>query len=132
MTDVIRQLERGFVLPAGGNLLEVLRRKFPLDPVFEGEVELGRLIGFAMAQDGLRLARVVVAVVAEINDFAADFRLQPPGRLDFGNQEPPREKPARLLAETNDGCTDVMVRQAGDAWLACHLSLRCTPSERPG
>ena len=55
-----------------------------------------------MAQDGLGFARVVVAVVAEEDDFAAEFRLQSPGRLDFGDQEPFREKPARLLAETDD------------------------------
>ena len=35
----------------------------------------------------LRFARVVVAVVVEENNLAADFRLQPPGRLDFGEQE---------------------------------------------
>ena len=44
----------------------------------------------------------MVAVVAEEDDFAAELRLQAPGRLDFGHQEPFREKPARLLAETND------------------------------
>ena len=103
MPDVIWQLEHRFVLPAGGNVFEVKRGKFPLDPVFKGEVELGRLIGFAMAQNGLRFARVMVAVVAEEDDFAADLRLQPPGRLDFGKQKPPRKKPARLLAEANDG-----------------------------
>jgi hypothetical protein len=42
--------------------------------------------------------------VAEVNDFAADFSLEPPGRLDFGKQEAPREKSARLLAETDDRC----------------------------
>ena len=57
-----------------------------------------------MAQNGLRFSRVVVAVMAEENDFAADFLLQPPGRLDFGEQEPSREKPARLLAETDYRC----------------------------
>ena len=100
--DVIGQLEQRLVLPAGGNAFEVLRRKFSLKPVFEGEVELGRFIGLAMAQDGFGFARIVVAVVVEENDFAADLRLQPPGRLDFGKQEPSREKSARLLAETND------------------------------
>jgi hypothetical protein len=55
-----------------------------------------------MAEEGLGFARIMVAVVVEKNNLAADFRLQLAGRLDFRKQEPPREKPARLLAETND------------------------------
>ena len=45
----------------------------------------------------------MVAVVVEENDFTAEFGVQPPGGPDFGEQEAPREKSARLLAETNDG-----------------------------
>jgi hypothetical protein len=52
----------------------------------------------------MRFPRVVVAVVAKEDDLAADFLLPPPRRLDFGEQEAAREKPARLLAETDDGC----------------------------
>ena len=55
-----------------------------------------------MAQDGLGFARIVVAVVVEENDFAADFCLQPAGGQDFGNEKPLREKSAGLLAETDD------------------------------
>jgi hypothetical protein len=84
-------------------MFEVLRRKFPLEPVFEGEVELRRFIGFAMTQDGLCFARVVVAVVTEENNFAADFLLQPPRCLDFCIEKASRKKSARLLSETNDG-----------------------------
>ena len=40
-----------------------------------------------MTQNGLGFARVMVAVVTEENDFAADFGLEPPGRLDFGNEK---------------------------------------------
>ena len=83
MLDVIRQLEQRFVLPAGGNAFEVLRRKFPLEPVFEGEIELGRFIGLAMAQDGSGFARIVVAVVAEEDDFAAEFRAAAAGPSGF-------------------------------------------------
>jgi hypothetical protein len=71
-------------------------------PASRREFELGRFAGLAMAEERLGFARIMVAVVAEENNFAADLRLQPAGRLDFGNQEPFREKPARLLAETND------------------------------
>ena len=56
-----------------------------------------------MAQGGLRFARIVVAIVVEENDLAADFGPEPPGRLDFRKQEPPRKKSARLLTEANDG-----------------------------
>ena len=101
--DVIGQLERGPAMPVGGNALEIERREFALQLVLEGEIELRRLAGLAMAQDGLGFARIVVAVVVEEDDLAADLRLQPPGGLDFGDQEPLREEPARLLAETDDG-----------------------------
>ena len=100
--DIIRQLQRRLVLPAGGNFFEMQRRKFALNSVFKSEVQLRRLVGFAVAENGPRFARIVVAVVKKENDFAADFRLQPPGRLDFGDEKPFREKPAWLLAKTND------------------------------
>jgi hypothetical protein len=45
----------------------------------------------------------VVAVVVEENNFAADLALQPTGGLKFCEQKPLREKPARLLAKTDDG-----------------------------
>ena len=67
-----------------------------------GEVEDRRLVGLAMTQNGLGFARIVVAVVAEKNNFTADFFLQPARGLDFGDEEAFREKPAGLLAETDD------------------------------
>ena len=92
-------------MPVGGNALEVERRELALDFVLEGEVKLRRLIGLAVAQDGLGFARIVIAVVAEEHDLAADLRLQPPRGLDFGDEKPPREKSAGLLAKTDDrGC----------------------------
>jgi hypothetical protein len=102
MTDIIRQLEQRLAVPVAGNALEVKRREFSLEPVFEGEVELRRLAGLAMAEERLGFARIMITVVVEENNFTADLRLQPAGRLDFGDEEAFREKPARLLAETND------------------------------
>jgi hypothetical protein len=102
MTDVIRQLEQRLAVPVAGNAFEVKRREFSLEPVFESEVELRRLAGLAMAEKRLGFARIMVAVVAEENNFAAHLPLQPAGRLDFRKQESSREKSARLLAETND------------------------------
>jgi hypothetical protein len=45
----------------------------------------------------------VVTVVIEEHDFAAEFGLESPGGMDFCHQESLWEKPARLLAEANDG-----------------------------
>src|SRR5438132_14279340 len=55
-----------------------------------------------MAQDRACLARVVVAVVAEIDDAPANLRLQASRGADLGHEEPPREEPAGLLAERDD------------------------------
>src|SRR5262245_2234215 len=55
-----------------------------------------------MAQDGPRLARIVIAVVAEEHDASAELFLEPPRREDLGGEEPPREEAARLLAERDD------------------------------
>ena len=82
--------------------LEVERRELALDLVLEGEVERAGLPGLAVPQRGLRLPRVVVAVVAEEDDLAAELGLEPAGREDLGRKEPPREEPARLLAEADD------------------------------
>ena len=76
------------------------RGKLPLDFVLEREIQVGRFVGFAMAQDGFCFTRIVIAVVAEENNFAANFFLQPPRCLDFGKQKSFWEKPAGLLAET--------------------------------
>ena len=51
--------------------------------ILKGKVKLRRFVGFAMAQDGSRFARIVIAVVEEENDLAADFPLQSPRRSGF-------------------------------------------------
>src|ERR1035437_5327740 len=102
MFNIVRQLKFGLVLPTGGNALEMKRGKLPLGFVCECKIEQRRFVGFAMAQDGLCFARIVIAVVTEENDFAADFFLQPPRGLDFCNEEAARKKSAWLLSETND------------------------------
>jgi hypothetical protein len=56
-----------------------------------------------VAQRGLGLARVVVAVVAEEDDLPAELRLEAPGGEDLGGEEAPREEPAGLLAEADEG-----------------------------
>ena len=101
-----RQLAGGVVAPAGGHALQEERREFALQLVLEGEIEPARRAGLAVAQDGLRLARIVVAVVAEEDDLAAELRLQPPRGPDLGEEEPAGKEAARLLAETDDGAHD--------------------------
>jgi hypothetical protein len=102
MADVVGQLQRRCVLPVGGNSLEAERRKLALVFIGKREVELRRLVRPAMAQNGSRLTRIVVAVVKKENNLAADFLLQPPGGLDFGDEKPFWKKPARLLAKADD------------------------------
>lgn len=70
--------------------------------VFEREVKPGRFLGLAMMQEGPGFARIMVAVVVEENDLAAEFRLEPPRRADFRHQEAAWEKAAGLLAEADD------------------------------
>ena len=101
--DVGAELVGGAGVPVGADPLEVQRRELPLDLVVEGEVELDRLARLAVAQGGAGLAEVVVAVVAEEDDLAADLRLEPPRRGDLGVEVAPREEAARLLAEADDG-----------------------------
>ncbi len=55
-----------------------------------------------VAQDRDRLARVVIAVVIEKDDFAPDLLLQAAGGLDLCEKKPARKNSARLLAEAND------------------------------
>ena len=89
-------------MPVGADALEVQRRELPLHLVVEGEVELERLARLAVAQGGAGLAEVVVAVVAEEDDLAADLGLEPPRRGDLGVEVAPGEEAAGLLAEADD------------------------------
>src|SRR5438132_12201101 len=55
-----------------------------------------------MAQGRACLARIVVAIMAEVYDPPADLRLQASRGPDLGHEEPPREEAAGLLAERDD------------------------------
>ena len=74
-----------------------------MEPILEGEIESRQFAGFSMTQDGLGFTWIVVAVVVEEHDLAAEFRLEPPRSTDFRDQEAAREKAARLLAEADEG-----------------------------
>jgi hypothetical protein len=90
-------------MPILGDSLEIEGGEFSLELVFESEVEFEWVVRFSMAKDGFGFARVMVAVVVEEDDFAADFGLQAAGGLDFGEEEAPGKESAGLLAETDDG-----------------------------
>src|SRR5437870_9260629 len=55
-----------------------------------------------MAQGRACLARIVVAIMAEVYDPPAKLRLQASRGPDLGHEEPPREEAAGLLAERDD------------------------------
>ena len=80
-SDIGRKLHRDLGLPLRQHPLQVQRRVFPLELVFAnvkfssiGSPEL------AVPQERSGLARVVVAVVIEEDDLAADLLLQPARR----------------------------------------------------
>jgi hypothetical protein len=50
-------------------------RELALDFIFHREVQLRGFVGLAMPQSCPRFARVVIAVMKEENNFAADFLL---------------------------------------------------------
>ena len=101
--DVGAELKGGARVPVGTDALEVQRRELALHLVVEGEIELDRLARLAVVQGGAGLAEVVVAVVAEVDDLAAELCLESPGRGDLGVEVAPGEEAARLLSEADDG-----------------------------
>src|SRR5882672_2513981 len=103
MVHVVRELPQRPGVPAGGDALGVERGELALEFADDGEVQVRGLARRAVAQDRACLARVVVAVVAEIHDAPADLRLQASRGADLGHEKPPREEPAGLLAERDDG-----------------------------
>jgi hypothetical protein len=62
---------------------------------------LGLLPG-SVSQNGDRLARVMITVVKEKDDFTANLLLETPGRQNFSEQKSLWKKSAWLLAETNN------------------------------
>src|SRR5439155_24576389 len=102
MVQVVRELPQRLGVPVGGDALGVERGELALEFADDGEVQVRGLARRAVAQDRACLARVVVAVMAEIYDAPADLRLQASRGADLGHEEPSREEPAGLLAERDD------------------------------
>src|SRR6185295_4756312 len=61
-----------------------------------------------MPQNGPRLARVVIAVVIEEDNLAADLFLQAASGLEFGEEEALGEDSAGLLAEADDSAAGAL------------------------
>src|SRR2546427_1387871 len=102
MVHVVRELPQRPGVPAGGDALGVERGELALEFADDREVQVRGLARRAMAQDRACLARIMVAVVAEIHDAPADLRLQASRGPDLGHEEPTRKEPAGLLAEPDD------------------------------
>ncbi len=134
--DVGAKLVRGSRVPVGTYALQVERRELALNLVIEREIELDRLACLAVVQRGARLSEVVVAVVAEVNNLAAELCLQPTGRGDLGVEEATGEKAARLLSEANDrvgnhGLAGTSARAASGPSAAWIARLKATHAAQP-
>ena len=99
-------------VPVGQDPLQVERRELALDLVVEGEVELDRLARLAVTQRRAGLAEVVVAVVAEEDDLAADLRLEPPRRRDLGERKRRGKKPQGCWPKQMTGVAVMVVGTA--------------------
>jgi hypothetical protein len=95
-------LARGFLLPFWKNTFGVQGGELLLDPILELKVQGYFLVAVSVSQNGRRLARVMVTVMKEKNDFSANLLLKTPGRQNLSEQESLGKKSARLLAETDN------------------------------
>src|SRR5262245_38748997 len=100
--DVTRKLARRLLVPFWKNAFGIERGKLLLDPILELKIQSYFFVGMLVSQNGSCLARVMIAVVKEKNDFAADLLLQMASRRNFSEQESLGKKSVRLLPETNN------------------------------
>jgi len=96
------KLARSFLVPLRKDAFRIERRKLFLNPILEVKSQGHVPIALLVAQNGTCLARVMIAVVKEKDDFSADLLLQAASRHNFSAQESLGKKSARLLAETNN------------------------------
>ena len=88
-------------IPEGHALRTAAKTAFGSDSRTES---LGLLPGslLLISQNGSRLARVMITVVKEKDDFSANFLLETSGGQNLSEQKSLGKKSARLLAETNN------------------------------
>jgi hypothetical protein len=76
-------LARSFLVPFRKNAFGIERRKLLLDPILELKIQSYFPVAVVVSQNGSCLARVMIAVVTEKDDFAADLLLQAASRHNF-------------------------------------------------
>src|SRR5262249_51725559 len=135
VVEVVRELPQGPRVPLRGDALGVERGELALELARHREVQARELAAGAVAQEGARLARVVVAVMTEIDDAAPTPRRQPPRRRDLGHENPPRKEAAGLLAERDDGLSahvlPLPATGARDGRIACRARLSPMQAAQP-
>jgi hypothetical protein len=89
-------------LPLGQDSLRIQWRKLLLNLIRELEIQGIFAPGVPLVQNCNRLAAIVIAVMKEEHDLAANFSLQPARGRDLGVEKSLRKKAARLLPETDD------------------------------
>ena len=77
------KLARSFLLPFRQDTFGIEWRKLLLDPILELKIQSDFLVAVLVSQNRNRLARVMITVVKEKNDFSANFLLETPGRREF-------------------------------------------------
>jgi hypothetical protein len=68
-------LARSFLVPFRNDALGVQRRKLLLDPILELKIQSYFPVAVLLSQNRSRLARVMIAVVREKDDFSANLFL---------------------------------------------------------
>jgi hypothetical protein len=89
-------------MPFRKNAFGIERGKLFLDPILELKIQSHFPVALVVSQNCSCLARVMIAVVKEKDDFTADLLLQSASGRNFSEQESFGEKSARLLTETNN------------------------------
>ncbi len=77
------KLARSVLVPFRRNAFGIEGRKLLLDPVLELKIQSYFPVAVVVLQNGSRLARVMIAVVTEKDDFSADLLLEPASRHNF-------------------------------------------------
>ena len=77
------KLARSFLVPFRKNAFGIERGKLLLDPILELKIQSDFPVAVLVSQNGNCLARVMIAVVTEKDDFSADLLLQPASGHNF-------------------------------------------------
>ena len=77
------KLARSFLVPFRKNAFGIEGGKLLLDPILELKIQSYFPVAVVVLQNGSCLARVMIAVVTEKDDLAADLFLQPASRHNF-------------------------------------------------